>query len=645
MKVIKRDGRAVDYDRAKISIAIEKANKEVKSEERASKENIKDIITYIEELNKKRMLVEDIQDIIEEKLMEIKKYELAKKYIVYRYTRALVRKQNTTDDSILGLIRNENKELEEETNKNALLASAQRDYIAGEVSKDLTSRLKKTKKIAKADSEGIIHFHDSEYFVQPIFNSSLINIADMLDNGTVINGKVIESPKSFLVACIVTTQIIEVIATNQYGGQAIDMIHFGKYLRKSYFKIKKQIEEETNGKISDEIVEELTEGRVKAELKSGIQIMQYQINALEESTGKKTDITLFLHLDENDTYLKENAMIVQEILNQRCEGVKDEDGKNVIPEVPKLVYLLDDCNTLNGGKFDYLTRIAIECSKKCKFPIYLSAKMMKENYETCVFSPIGEESFLIPWKNKDGNYQFEGRFNQGVVSINLPQIAILSDGNEKEFWRLLDERLDLCFEALMCRHYSLVGIKPNISPLHWKYGAIAHLSEDEKIDSLLYGNYSTITLGYLGLYETTKFMKQESQMNPKGYEFAMAILKHLQEIVEKWRKETNIGFVLSGITSKKVATKFAKIDKEKLGTIKDNTDKKSYTGSYFIDEKEDIDEYERLKLEADFQKISLGGAISIIKTNNLNNLDENKWEEIIKFIYENMQYVEICDSG
>ena len=373
MKVIKRDGRAVDYDRAKISIAIEKANKEVKSEERASKENIKDIITYIEELNKKRMLVEDIQDIIEEKLMEIEKYELAKKYIVYRYTRALVRKQNTTDDSILGLIRNENKELEEETNKNALLASAQRDYIAGEVSKDLTSRLLLPEKIAKADSEGIIHFHDSEYFVQPIFNSCLINIADMLDNGTVINGKVIESPKSFLVACIVTMQIIEVIATNQYGGQAIDMIHFGKYLRKSYFKIKKQIEEETNGKISDEIVEELTEGRVKAELKSGIQIMQYQINALEESTGKKPDITLFLHLDENDTYLKENAMIVQEILNQRCEGVKDEDGKNVIPEVPKLVYLLDDCNTLNGGKFDYLTRIAIESSKKCKFPIYLSA--------------------------------------------------------------------------------------------------------------------------------------------------------------------------------------------------------------------------------------------------------------------------------
>ena len=643
MKVIKRDGRAVDYDRAKISIAIEKANKEVKSEERASKENIKDIITYIEELNKKRMLVEDIQDIIEEKLMELKKYELAKKYIVYRYTRALVRKQNTTDDTILGLIRNENEQLiDKDPSRNTLLASTQRDYIAGEVSKDLTSRLLLPEKIAKADSEGVIHFHNSDYFVQPIFNSCIVNISDILDNGTVINGKKIEPPKSFLVACIITTQIIEVIASNQYGGQAIDMIHFGKFLRKSYFKFKNQIESETDGKLSEEVVKELTEGRLKEELKSGIQILQYQINVLEESRGKRPDITLFLHLDENDVYLKENAMIVQEILNQRCEGIEDEKGKKVIPKVPKLVYLLDELNCLNGGEYDYLTKIAIRCSKKCKFPIYLSAKVMKERYENCVFSPMGEESFLIPWKNQEGNYQFEGRFNQGIVTINLPQIAILSEGNEKEFWNLLDERLDLCFEALMCRHYSLVGIKSNISPLHWRYGAIAHLSEDESIDSLLYGNYSTITLGYLGLYETTKIIKQESQFNPKGYEFALAILKHLHETVERWRKETNIGFVLSGITSKQVATKFAKIDKERFGTIKDVTDKKSYTNSYFIDEKEDIDEHDRLKLEAKFQKISLGGAISIIK---VKDLDENKWEEIIKFIYEKMQYVEIRDLG
>lgn len=636
MKVIKRDGRAVDYDREKIAVAIEKANQEVKSRERATKQEIKDIIQYVEDLGKKRILVEDIQDIIEEKLMELKKYELAKKYIVYRYNRALVRKQNTTDETILGIIRNDNREIP--LGEPEITAAMQRNSIAKEVSQDLTKRLLLPEKIAKADADGIICFHNADYFMHPMINSSLINIGDMLDNGTIINGTMIETPKSFLVSCIVATQIMEVIATNQYGGQAIDMMHLGKYLRKSYYKLKKQIEKENGGKLSEELTKSLVDGRMKTELKSGIQMIQYQINALEESSGKKPDITLLLHLEERDPYLKENAMIVEEILKQRLEGIKNEEGESATPKVPKLIYVLDECNALKGGKFDYLTKLAIECSKKRKYPSYISAKKMRENYENNVFSPMGEENFLLPWKNENGEYKFEGRFNQGIVSINLPQIAILAEKNEEKFWSLLKERLDLCFEAIMCRHYSLVGIKSNISPLHWRYGAISHLEKNETIDSLLYGNYSTITLGYLGIYEMTKIMKQESQFKPQGYEFAIKVLKYLQETVKRWRKETNIGFVLCGISSKNVAMKFAKIDKEKYGTIKDVTDKECYMNSYYGDAKEEIGVFERLKLEAEFQNLTLGGSVSNVK---LKNADEKEWEEMIKFIYENIQYVEI----
>ena len=431
---------------------------------------------------------------------------------------------------------------------------------------------------------------------------------------------------------------MEVVATNQYGGQAIDMIHFGKYLRKSYEKLKNQIEKENAWKLPEELMEELIKGRMKTELKSGIQMIQYQINALEESSGKRPDITLFLHIEENDPYQEENAMIIEEILNQRLEGIKSEEGESITPNVPKLVYVLDECNALKGGKFDYLTQIAIKCSKKRNYPTYLSAKKMRENYENNVFSPIGEENFLLPWKDKNGEYKFEGRFNQGIVSINLPQIAILSEGNEERFWELLKERLELCFEALMCRHYSLVGIKSNISPVHWRYGGISHLEKNEAIDSLLFENYSTIVLGYLGIYEMTKIMKQESQIKPQGYEFAIKVLTFLQETVEKWRKETKIGFVLCGIISKNVARKFAKIDKEKYGTIEGITDKEYYTSSYYVPEKEEIDKYERLKLEAEFQKKSLGGAISIV---NLKDAEENDWEEMIPFIYENVKYVEL----
>ena len=640
MKVIKRDGRAVDFDREKVRIAIDKANKEVRPRERATKEEIKEIIEYIEELSKKRILVEDIQDIIEEKLMEFQKYELSKKYIVYRYTRALVRKQNTTDESILGLIRNENKELaEENSNKNTMLASTQRDYIAGEVSRDLTKRMLLPEKISKAHEEGILHFHDADYFVQPIFNCCLVDIGNMLDNGTVMNGKMIESPKSFQVACTVTTQIIAAVASNQYGGQSVDMIHLGKYLRKSYDKFRKEIETKYKGKIREDVIEDLVQTRLKAELKAGVQTIQYQINTLMTTNGQSPFVTLFLHLEEKDPYIKENAMIIEEILRQRYEGIKNEAGIYVTPAFPKLVYVLDEFNSLKGGKYDYLTKLAVKCSSKRMYPDYISAKKMRENYEGNVFSPMGCRSFLSPWKDENGNYKFEGRFNQGVVSINLPQIGIIAEGDEEKFWKLFDERLELCKEALMCRHYALLGTHSDISPIHWQYGAIARLKKGEKIDKLLYGGYSTMSLGYIGIYELTKLMTGESHTSPVGHEFALKVMKHLQETAAKWKKETNIGFALYGTPAESLCYRFARIDKEKFGTIKDVTDKGFYTNSYHVDVREKIDVFEKLKFESEFQDMSTGGAISYIEIPNMSK-NITALESVVKFIYENIQYAE-----
>ena len=640
MKVIKRDGRAVDYDREKIRIAIDKANQEVRPRERATKEEVKEIINYIEELGKKRILVEDIQDIIEEKLMEVQKYELAKKYIVYRYTRALVRKQNTTDESILGLIRNENKELaEENSNKNTMLASTQRDYIAGEVSRDLTKRMLLPEKISKAHEEGILHFHDADYFIQPIFNCCLIDIGNMLDNGTVMNGKMIESPKSFQVACTVTTQIIAAVASNQYGGQSVDMIHLGKYLRKSYNKFKKEIEEKYGDKLKSDIIEDLVQTRLKAELKAGVQTIQYQINTLMTTNGQSPFVTLFLHLEKDDPYIKENAMIIEEILRQRYQGIKNEAGVYVTPAFPKLVYVLDEFNSLKGGEYDYLTKLAVKCSAKRMYPDYISAKKMREHYEGNVFSPMGCRSFLSPWKDENGNYKFEGRFNQGVVSINLPQIGIIADGDEEKFWKLLDERLELGNEASMCRHYALLGTHSDISPIHWQYGALARLKKGETIDKLLYGGYSTISLGYIGIYELTKLMKGVSQTEPEGHDFALKVMKHLNEATQRWKKETNIGFALYGTPAESLCYRFARIDKERFGTIKDVTDKGYYTNSYHVDVREKIDAFEKLKFESEFQNISTGGAISYIEIPNMSkNIDA--LESVVKFIYDNIQYAE-----
>ena len=640
MKVIKRDGRAVDYNREKIEIAIEKANKEVKSKERANKEQIKEIVKYIEELGKKRILVEDIQDIIEEKLMEIQKYELAKKYIVYRYTRALVRKQNTTDESILGLIKTTNKELmEENSNKNAIIASTQRDLIAGEVSKDLTKRILLPEKISKAHEEGILHFHDMDYFLQPIFNCCLIDIGNMLDNGTVMNGKLMESPKSFQVACTIMTQIIASVASSQYGGQSVDIKHLGKYLRRSYNKFKKELTEEYKDKLNEEMIEEITQTRLRTELRQGVQTIQYQINTLMTTNGQSPFVTIFLNLEKDDPYIEENAMIIEEILKQRYQGIKNEVGVYVTPAFPKLIYVLDEHNCLKGGKYDYLTKLAVKCSSKRLYPDYISAKKMRENYEGNVFSPMGCRSFLSPWKDENGNYKFEGRFNQGVVSLNLPQIALVADGDEEKFWKLMDERLDLCFEALMCRHYALLGTTADISPIHWRYGAIARLKAGEKIDPLLKGGYSTLSLGYIGLYEVTKLMKGVSHTTPEGHEFAVRVMKKLRETTDKWKKETNLGFALYGTPAESLCYRFARIDKEKFGEIKDITDKGYYTNSYHVDVREKIDAFAKLAFESEFQSISSGGAISYIEIPNMqHNLDA--MESVVKFIYDNIQYAE-----
>ena len=640
MKVVKRDGHIVDFDRSKIVVAIQKANAEVEPEEKVTDAKIEEIVQGIENKKRKRILVEDIQDIIEQELMEDGKYILAKTYIIYRYTRELVRKANTTDESILSLIKNSNKDvMEENSNKNATVASTQRDLIAGEVSKDLTRRILLPEKISKAHDEGVLHFHDADYFLQPIFNCCLINIGDMLDNGTVMNGKLIESPKSFQVACTVTTQIIASVASSQYGGQSVDMIHLGKYLRKSYEKYKKIFEENFSGKVDDDTLEAMIQERLNDELKSGVQTMQYQINTLMTTNGQSPFVTLFLHLDPNDEYIEENARIIMEVLRQRLEGIKNEVGVYVTPAFPKLVYVLDECNNLSGGKYDYITEMAVKCSAKRMYPDYISAKKMRENYEGNVFSPMGCRSFLSPWQDKDGNYKFEGRFNQGVVSLNLPQMGIIAHGDEDVFWKIFDERLQLCYEALMCRHNALMGVTSDVSPIHWQYGAIARLEKGEKIDKYLMNGYSTISLGYIGLYELTKLMTGESHTSEKGFDFAMRVMKRLREACDQWKADTGIAFGLYGTPAESLCYRFARIDKARFGTIPDVTDKGYYTNSYHVDGREDIDAFTKFKFEAQFQPISSGGCISYVEIPNMaNNLDA--LAEMVRFIYDNIQYAE-----
>ena len=647
MKVIKRDGTTVDFDRSKIIRAIQKANEAVDPEERISEEQISAIAHFVQERNRPRLLVEDIQDMVERQLMELGKYTLAKAYIIYRYTRALVRKQNTTDESILSLLRNANKELaEENSNKNTVIASTQRDYIAGEVSRDLTRRLLLPEKISKAHDEGVLHFHDADYFVQHIFNCCLVNIGDMLDNGTMINGKLIESPKSFQVACTIVTQIIACVASNQYGGQSVEMSHLGKYLRLTYHKYIRKTREAAP-ELDDATVERIAAARTKDELKSGVQTIQYQINTLMTTNGQSPFVTLFLYLRDDDPYIEENAKIVEEILRQRLEGIKNAAGVYVTPAFPKLVYVLDENNCLQGGKYDYITELAVKCSAKRMYPDYISAKIMRETHNGNVFSPMGCRSFLTDWIDPEtGEYKYEGRFNQGVCSINLPQIGLMvSDGGRKvpesedEFWKLLDERLELCFEALMCRHNALMGVKSDVSPVHWQHGAIARLKSGETIDRYLVGGYSTISLGYIGIYEVTKLVKGCSQTEPEGKDFALRLMTYLRDTCYKWRDQTDIGFSLYGTPAESLCYRFARIDKQTFGEVKDITDKGYYTNSYHVDVREKIDAFSKFAIESQFQRLSPGGAISYVEIPNMrHNLTALK--DVVRFIYDNIQYAE-----
>ncbi len=640
MKVIKRDGTTVDFDSSKIVVAIQKANAVVEPEDRIEDEKIRMIANDVLSRNRKRLLVEDIQDIVEHSLMDAGKFELAKQYIIYRYKRALVRKANTTDESILSLIRNSNKDvMEENSNKNAVMAATQRDLIAGEVSKDLTRRIMLPEKISKAHEEGLLHFHDADYFIQPIFNCCLINIGDMLDNGTVMNGKMIENPKSFQVACTVMTQIIASVASSQYGGQSVDIRHLGKYLRRSYEKFVKNIQETAEGKLDQDTVRKLAEERLRYELKGGVQTIQYQINTLMTTNGQSPFVTLFLNLQEDDPYLEENAMIVEEILRQRLQGIKNDKGVYVTPAFPKLVYVLVEHNCLKGGKYDYITRLAVKCSSKRMYPDYISAKKMRENYEGNVFSPMGCRSFLAPWKDEQGNYKFEGRFNQGVVSLNLPQIGIVAQGDEKKFWELLEERLQLCYEALMVRHNALKGIRSDVSPVHWQYGAIARLPKGAVIDEFLENGYSTLSLGYIGLYELTRLIKGVSHTTPEGEDFALRVMNRMRGACDKWKAATGLGFALYGTPAESLCYRFARIDKERFGTIEDVTDKGYYTNSYHVDVRENIDAFKKFDFESQFQKISSGGSISYVEIPNMRHNTE-AMEEVVKYIYDNIQYAE-----
>lgn len=636
MKVVKRDGRLDEFNPNKIKVAIRKANNAVEENERISENKIDNIV---QDIVKKRInKVEDIQDFIEEYLVDCGLYKLAKKYIVYRYTRALVREANTTDESILSLIKNSNKEVgEENSNKNSAVASTQRDLIAGEVSKDLTRRILLPKKISDAHNNGILHFHDSDYFIQNIFNCCLVDIKNMFEYGTVMNGKLIETPKSFQVACTVMTQIIAAVASGQYGGQSINISHLGKYLRYSKDKYFNRYIKEFP-ELNKDLIDKLVDERLNEELRSGVQTIQYQINTLMTTNGQSPFVTLFLDIDSEKEYQDEVALIIEEILKQRYQGIKNEEGIYVTSAFPKLVYVLNEDNIFKGGKYDYLTELAIKCSSKRMYPDYISSKIMKENYEGNVFSPMGCRSFLSPYKDENGEYKFEGRFNQGVVSINLVQIALLSK-TEEEYFNLLEERLELCFEALMARHNRLKGTLSDISPIHWQYGAIARLKKGEKIDKYLMNGYSTISLGYIGIYEATKLITGESHTAKKGRTFAIKLMKKLEDTVNKWKKDTGIGFGLYGTPAESLCYRFAKIDLEKFGSIKDITDKGYYTNSYHVDVREEINIFDKFKFESEFQKISSGGAISYGEIPNMSkNLEALK--EVVKYIYDNIQYAE-----
>ncbi|MDU6031356.1 MAG: anaerobic ribonucleoside-triphosphate reductase [Peptoniphilus harei] len=637
-EVIKRNGEKVAFDRDKIVIAIEKAmhsSSGVYIEDQAL-----EIAKEIEELANSKDLPLSIYDIEGEvyyRLIQNDNPATARAYESYKSVQQYKREQNTTDEDILGLLNETNEDLmDENSNKNAVIASTQRDLIAGEVSKDIAKRKMIPADLVEAHESGAIHIHDMDYFIQPIFNCCLVNMKDMLDNGTVVNGKMIETPKSFQVACNVMTQIIAQIASNQYGGQSINISCLGKYLRRSY---EKNLSLALDTLRDIELAEKMANQMTKKDLESGIQTIQYQINTLMTSNGQAPFVTLFMWLEDDDQYVDEVAMIIEEILKQRIQGIKNDAGVYVTPAFPKLIYVLDENNINKDSKYYYLTSLAIRCTAKRMYPDYISAKKMRANYEGNVFSPMGCRAFLPPYKDQKGNYKFEGRFNMGACSINLPQIGILAGGSEEKFFEILEKRLDLVKRVGLLRYEHLKKVSSDSSPIHWQHGAIARLGKHESIAPLLLNGYSTVSLGYIGIYEATMLIKGVSHTDKKGYDFAMMIMDTLNDAVNKWTEEYGIKFTLYATPAESLTQRFANIDRERFGIIENVTDKGYYINSFHVDVREEISAFEKFNFEAKFQDKSTGGCISYVEIPNMgHNLEA--LETIVRYIYDNIQYAE-----
>lgn len=636
-EVIKRNGNKVAFDGEKIVQAIEKAMKSPSGY--YIEGQAKEIADEIESSCKKEaeISIYDIEDRVYYGLIEKGNPATAKSYEDYKSVQAYKRKQNTTDKEILGLLNQTNVDvMDENSNKNPIIASTQRDLLAGEVSKDIAKRKLIPADLVEAHESGAIHIHDLDYLIQPIFNCCLVNMKDMLDNGTVINGKLIETPKSFQVACNVMTQIIAQIASNQYGGQSINIACLSPYLKKSYNKNLK-LAQDTLGDVEE--AGKMAKALTQRDLESGIQTIQYQINTLMTSNGQAPFVTLFMHTAEDDPNLDETVLIIEEILKQRIQGIKNEAGVYVTPAFPKLIYVLDENNVRKDSKYRRLTDLAVKCTAKRMYPDYISAKKMRENYEGQVFAPMGCRAFLPPYKDKDGNYITDSRFNMGVCTINLPQIGILSQGDEDKFFEILDKRMELVKRVGLLRYDHLKNVTSDSSPIHFQHGAIARLKPHEKIEPLLKGGFSTVTIGYIGIYEATKLVKGVSHTTPEGKDFALKIMKVLNEKKDLRSKETGIQFAVYGTPAENLCYRFAKIDQERFGDIEDVTDKGYYTNSFHVDVREPISAFDKFKFEAEFQDLSLGGCISYVEipnmTNNLEALDT-----LVTYIYDHVQYGE-----
>ena len=647
MKVIKRTGECVDFDKNKIVVAIEKAMHSSSGVyEEGQAERIASEIEDFARVIKEPMTIHGIEEQVYYKLLQYNNPATAKAYESYRSVQAFKRQINTIDDEIVGILNRSNTSvMDENSNKDAKIVSTQRDLIAGEVSKDIARRIIMPTDIVMAHDSGAIHFHDMDYIIQPMFNCCLINLKDMLTNGTVINGKKIDSPKSFQVACTVTTQIIAQVASGQYGGQSINGIDtiLAPFVRKSFNKYLSAVTEEQReiyGMEPDlEKAEEIAWKRTKKEVKDGIQTMQYQINTLMTTNGQAPFVTLFMHFMPGFEYEKEAAMIQEEILNQRLEGIKNEADVYVTPAFPKLIYVLDEHNVHEDSKYYYLTKLAAKCTAKRMYPDYISAKKMRELYEGNVFSPMGCRSFLAPWKNEDGEYVFDGRFNMGVVSLNLPQIGILSGGDEDKFWEILEKRLELVKKALLFRYELLENVTSDVSPIHWQYGAIARLKKGEKVTKLLQNGYATISMGYIGLYEATKLVTGKSHTDPEAKDFALRVMQRLRKACDDWKAETHLGFALYGTPAESLTNRFCQIDRRRFGEIKDITDKGYYTNSYHVDVRENISVFDKFDFESEFQKLSTGGMISYAEIPNMTNNIEAV-ATLVKYIYDHIAYAE-----